>query len=187
MSPRERVLTSLKFEEPDRVPHELLACDEFDSPRQLSAVLGADELIPFQSGLPGADNPGERVDVTISYLANKHRTNGENALVLFLQILGGRYHSDDERHGQLLALAGQVQLEWFKERPAKPEAAVLEANPDATVQEGRRTVAVRARITEGAERDALYGRFEEYLSNYTAYREATSRVIPVVLLEPAPR
>lgn len=60
----------------------------------------------------------------------------------------------------------------------------LAANPDASVQDGRRTVAVRARITEGAERDALYGRFEDYLSNYTAYREATDRVIPVVLLEP---
>jgi deazaflavin-dependent oxidoreductase (nitroreductase family) len=61
----------------------------------------------------------------------------------------------------------------------------LEANPDATVQEGRRTVAVRARIADGDERDALYRRFEDYLSSYTAYREATSRVIPVVLLEPA--
>lgn len=60
----------------------------------------------------------------------------------------------------------------------------LEADPAATVQDGRRTVAVRARITEGAERDALYQRFEDYLSNYTAYREATQRVIPVVLLEP---
>lgn len=61
----------------------------------------------------------------------------------------------------------------------------LEANPDATVQDGRRTIAVRARITEGAERDDLYERFEAYLSNYTAYREATTRVIPVVLLQPA--
>lgn len=60
----------------------------------------------------------------------------------------------------------------------------LAADPHATVQAGRRTVAVRARITEGAEREALYRRFEDYLSNYTAYREATERVIPVVLLEP---
>lgn len=60
----------------------------------------------------------------------------------------------------------------------------LEADPAATVQDGRRTVAVRARITEGAERDDLYRRFEDYLSNYTAYRTATTRVIPVVVLDP---
>jgi deazaflavin-dependent oxidoreductase (nitroreductase family) len=59
----------------------------------------------------------------------------------------------------------------------------LEADPVARVQAGRRTVAVRARITEGEERDALYRRFTDYLPNYTAYEEATDRVIPVVLLE----
>ena len=63
----------------------------------------------------------------------------------------------------------------------------LVADPDATVQEGRRTVAVRARVTAGEERDALYARFRDYLSNYVAYEEATDRVIPVVLLEPVPR
>jgi len=63
----------------------------------------------------------------------------------------------------------------------------LVADPDATVQDGRRTVAVRARVTEGEERDALYARFREYLSNYVAYEEATERVIPVVLLEPVSR
>jgi deazaflavin-dependent oxidoreductase (nitroreductase family) len=60
----------------------------------------------------------------------------------------------------------------------------LEADAQATVQDGRRTVAVRARITEGDERDALFRRFCEYLPNYSAYAEATDRVIPVVLLEP---
>ena len=60
----------------------------------------------------------------------------------------------------------------------------LEANPAVTVQAGRRTVAARARITEGAERDALFGRFCEYLDNYRAYQEATEREIPLVVLEP---
>jgi len=60
----------------------------------------------------------------------------------------------------------------------------LVADPDAVVQDGRRRMAVRARITEGAERAEWYGRFEAYLDNYTAYRSATAREIPVVLLEP---
>lgn len=63
----------------------------------------------------------------------------------------------------------------------------LEADPRATVQDGRRTVAVRARITTGEERDALYARFCAYLANYSAYQAATDRVIPVVLLEPDAR
>jgi hypothetical protein len=106
----------------------LLACDEFYNPRQLYAVMESDELRPFQTGLPGADNPGARVDVAIGYLSNKHRTSGENALVLLLRLLGARYDSADERHGRLLALADQ--LEWSRERPSKPEATVLEANPE---------------------------------------------------------
>jgi deazaflavin-dependent oxidoreductase (nitroreductase family) len=63
----------------------------------------------------------------------------------------------------------------------------LEADRQASVQVGRQTVPVRARITEGDERDALYRRFCEYLPNYAAYQEATERVIPVVLLEPVSR
>jgi deazaflavin-dependent oxidoreductase (nitroreductase family) len=60
----------------------------------------------------------------------------------------------------------------------------LVAHPEATVQDGRRTVAVRARDTEGAERGELWARFTAYLANYTAYEQATDRVIPVVVLEP---
>jgi deazaflavin-dependent oxidoreductase (nitroreductase family) len=63
----------------------------------------------------------------------------------------------------------------------------LEADRQASVQDGKRTVPVRARITEGDERDSLYRRFCEYLPNYVAYQEATERVIPVVLLEPVSR
>jgi len=107
----------------------LMDCDEFHSPRQLYAIIGTDELKPFQVGLPSADNLSERVDVTIGYLSEKRRTSGENALVLLLQLLGERYDPVDERHGRLLALASQ--LEWLHQRPPKPEATVLEANPEA--------------------------------------------------------
>ncbi|MFA5883365.1 MAG: nitroreductase/quinone reductase family protein [Acidimicrobiia bacterium] len=60
----------------------------------------------------------------------------------------------------------------------------LEADRQATVEAGRRKVPVRARITEGAERDDLYEQFVAYLDNYAQYEAATERVIPVVLLEP---
>jgi len=63
----------------------------------------------------------------------------------------------------------------------------LLANPDATVTEGRRTVAVRARIAEGTERDAQWQRFVDYLGVYADYARSTDREIPVVLLEPRAR
>ena len=60
----------------------------------------------------------------------------------------------------------------------------LVANPDANVTEGRRTVPVRARIAESAERDEQYQRFVDYLPGYADYAAATTRTIPVVFLEP---
>jgi deazaflavin-dependent oxidoreductase (nitroreductase family) len=60
----------------------------------------------------------------------------------------------------------------------------LEAKPEATIELKGRTVAVRARILEGAERDEHYGRFKQAFSGYAAYEQATERVIPVVELTP---
>lgn len=63
----------------------------------------------------------------------------------------------------------------------------LVANPDATVKDGRRTVSVSARVAEGAERDAQYQRFVDYLPGYADYAAATTRTIPVVFLDPTPK
>jgi hypothetical protein len=109
----------------------LMECDEFYNPRQLREVFSVQELLPWRDRLPSADNLQARVSVIVGYLADqRHKTSG-NVLVLMLRILGERFYPnpDDERHGRLIALADQ--LEWFKERPPKPEAAVLEANPEA--------------------------------------------------------
>lgn len=63
----------------------------------------------------------------------------------------------------------------------------LVADPDAVVRDGRRSVPVRARVAEGAERDAQYQRFVDYLRVYADYATATDRQIPVVFLEPRAR
>ena len=62
----------------------------------------------------------------------------------------------------------------------------LLAEPMADAQIGSRTARVRARETSGAERDALLARFVAIDSAYAEYGERTTRVLPVVLLEPAP-
>ena len=60
----------------------------------------------------------------------------------------------------------------------------LLARPDATVTVENRRVPVRARVAEGEVRDREYRRFVDYLAVYADYERATSRVIPVVFLEP---
>jgi len=62
----------------------------------------------------------------------------------------------------------------------------LKAEPMAQAQIGSRKVRVRGRETSGAERDALLARFVAIDSAYAEYGQRTTRVIPVVLLEPTP-
>jgi hypothetical protein len=109
----------------------LMDCDEFSDPRQLRKVFTTPELMPWRDRLPGADDLHGRVAVVVGYLADQRHATSGNALVLLLHILGEHYYPnpDDERHCRLLALADQ--LAWLNQRPSKPEATVLEANPAA--------------------------------------------------------
>ena len=61
----------------------------------------------------------------------------------------------------------------------------LTAKPDSTVELGDRTVPVRARITKGPERDALWDQGVAAMPMFAQFVDATERVIPVVVLEPA--
>ena len=61
----------------------------------------------------------------------------------------------------------------------------LEAHPEAEVRIGRERRRVRARETEGEERERLWKRLVDHYSDYAVYDERTDRHIPVVVLEPA--
>jgi deazaflavin-dependent oxidoreductase (nitroreductase family) len=61
----------------------------------------------------------------------------------------------------------------------------LLADPNATVTVGGHEVPVRARVADDAERSAQYPRFVAVVQGYADYEAATTRVIPVVFLEPA--
>jgi deazaflavin-dependent oxidoreductase (nitroreductase family) len=61
----------------------------------------------------------------------------------------------------------------------------LRANPETTVEVGTETVAVRARVAEGGERDDLWSRQKAAYPQFQGYEDATDRVIPVVVLERA--
>lgn len=64
--------------------------------------------------------------------------------------------------------------QWFRN---------LVANPDVTVEVGEEKYAARARVVEGAERDRLYRAQADMMPNFDEYAAATTRTIPVVVLE----
>lgn len=61
----------------------------------------------------------------------------------------------------------------------------LVANPAATIEVGTDTVSVVARTLEGDERDRIWERQKELMPGFADYEAATTRTIPVVVLDPA--
>jgi deazaflavin-dependent oxidoreductase (nitroreductase family) len=84
------------------------------------------------------------------------------------------------RHGPQLLVAASN----FGQAAHPAWSANLVAHPEARVTLGRRTVPVRARALEGAERDAAWARFEALSPAYRAYGLRTDRPIRVFALTP---
>lgn len=69
--------------------------------------------------------------------------------------------------------------------PKDPDwAANLRANPDAIVRQGRESVAYRARVADGSERERLWSMVVGGFPLYDTYQARTDRVIPLFVLEP---
>lgn len=62
----------------------------------------------------------------------------------------------------------------------------LEHRPEAEIQVWDRHLTVRARTSQGEERDRLWRRMAELWPAYDEYQTRTRRQIPVVVLEPVP-
>lgn len=62
--------------------------------------------------------------------------------------------------------------------------ANLVANPDLELRDGERTFLLRARISEGAERDEWWERAVAAYPDYADYQRKTTRQIPIFVLEP---
>jgi len=59
----------------------------------------------------------------------------------------------------------------------------LRAHPDATVEVGRDTIRVRARVAEGDERERIWTAHKQAYPPFSEYETNTTRTIPVVVLE----
>ena len=71
--------------------------------------------------------------------------------------------------------------------PADPQwYRNLVAHPDVTIEVGADTIAVRARVAEGDERERLFRAQADEIPNFDDYQARTTRQIPVVVLEPQP-
>ena len=64
--------------------------------------------------------------------------------------------------------------QWFRN---------LVANPDVTVEVGTERFPARARVAEGDERARLFRAQADLMPNFDEYAKATTREIPVVVLE----
>ncbi|HEY7948419.1 MAG TPA: nitroreductase family deazaflavin-dependent oxidoreductase [Acidimicrobiales bacterium] len=61
----------------------------------------------------------------------------------------------------------------------------LLAHPEVTVEVGTETVPVTARVAEGEERARIWEKQKKDFPGFAGYEEATTRQIPVVILERA--
>jgi deazaflavin-dependent oxidoreductase (nitroreductase family) len=61
----------------------------------------------------------------------------------------------------------------------------LVANPDATIETGRETIPVKARVAKGEERETIWARQKQVMPGFADYEKKTTRQIPVFILERA--
>ena len=123
------------------------------------------------------------------FRANEGRVGGtfEGRPLLLLHTVGAR--TGTERINPLMYLRDGDRLVVFA---SKGGAATnpdwyhnIAAHPDASVEIGTERFAVRGRIAEGEERDALYGEQSRRYPMFATYQAAVDRTIPVVILERA--
>lgn len=109
----------------------------------------------------------------------------EGAPLLLLHTRGAR--TGRERINPLMYLPEGDRMVVFASKGGAPDNPDwfhnLKAHPDVTVEVGTETVAARATIVTGDERDRLYAEQARRYPQFAGYAESTSRTIPVVVLE----
>jgi deazaflavin-dependent oxidoreductase (nitroreductase family) len=60
----------------------------------------------------------------------------------------------------------------------------LRSNPEVTIEIGTETRTVRASLIEGEERDRIWGDVVRQAPGFGEYEKKTTRIIPLVALEP---
>lgn len=122
------------------------------------------------------------------FRANAGKVGGtfEGATMLLLTTTGAK--SGKRRTSPLVYLEVDGRLLIFASYGGAPTNPAwyhnVLANPVVTVELGDRQFEAKARVVTGEERDELYARQVEVMPGFGDYEANTSRVIPVVELEP---
>jgi len=91
------------------------------------------------------------------------------------------------RHAPLCYLPNSDDVVIFASMGGAPNNPAwyhnLIANPETVIELGTETVPVRVREAKGAERDELFERQKKVMPPFAEYEAATTRVIPVLVLE----
>jgi deazaflavin-dependent oxidoreductase (nitroreductase family) len=123
------------------------------------------------------------------FRANDGKVGGpfQGATMLLLHTTGAR--TGAERVHPVLYQAKGEDVVVFASYAGAPTHPAwyhnLVAQPEVRVEIGGDTVAMVARVAEGAERDELWERQKELVPGFADYEAKTTRQIPVIVLERA--
>ena len=140
--------------------------------------------------------PAARMSRSLRLFWRVHRT--------FMRLTGGRFGKVGPMNGLLLTTTGRktgerrdVALNYLPDGDSYIVTASnvgddrdpawrrnLKANPAAEVSVGGKRLRVRARESDGAERDGLWIRIVAADPAYAEYQQRTKRRLPVVVLQP---
>ncbi len=123
------------------------------------------------------------------FRANGGKVGGqfEGAPLLLLHSTGAK--SGQARVNPIMYLADGDNYAVFASKAGAPTSPDwyhnLIANPRASVEVGEATVNVVAKVAEGDTRERLWSTQKELYPGFAEYEAKTTRLIPVVVLEPA--
>lgn len=122
------------------------------------------------------------------FRANQGKVGGPfaGATMLLLHTTGAK--SGRERVNPLVSLPVDGAYAIFASKggaPTNPDWYYnLLAHPDVTIEVGTETVPVVARVAQGEERERIWTEQKRRSPGFAEYEKATSRTIPVIILEP---
>jgi deazaflavin-dependent oxidoreductase (nitroreductase family) len=123
------------------------------------------------------------------FRANGGKVGGqfEGAPLLLLHSTGAK--SGQARVNPIMYLADGDNYVVFASKAGAPTSPDwyhnLIANPRASVEVGEATINVVAKVAEGDTRERLWSTQKELYPGFAEYEAKTTRLIPVVVLEPA--
>lgn len=89
----------------------LLDCAPIGDDGSLFRLFVDQRIRPWRNNLPGASSPRGRVDAVVDYLHDRGNVQGENALVLLLNVLADREDPQTECHTRLVEIARRLEQE----------------------------------------------------------------------------